>query len=487
MSLFLYKTDMFAIASFVIIVSTRLGSDFLFTISFSEKNRQPLYEQLYKRIKQNIVEGILPQGKKLPSKRKLAEHLQISKNTVENAYAQLIAEGYVETVEKKGYFVRQIDSIIKKSKSISDLLVEERDNNDTYIYDLKTNAVDLYNFPFATWAKLMREILRDENDSLLKPIHPQGDLSLRKEIARYLKEYKNMSVHPEQIILGAGSEYLFSLIIELLPNSVFAVENPCYHKIVRILQSRDIKFHPISMDAEGMRKDELEKTDSSIAFITPSRHFPLGTVMSINRRMQMLKWADTDNFFIIEDDYDSEYRYALKPIPTLHSLDNDDKVIYLNTFTRTLAPSLRIGYMVLPPDLLETYRKKLTFYSCTVSEFEQRTLKKFLEKNYYERHLNRMRTIYKNRRDIFIRYLGSLANVLTIKGYEAGLHLLITSNKMSEIELIQKAKENGVKVYGLSEYYLDQTPETNTVIVGYGGLATADVSEVAELLIKSWQ
>jgi len=243
------------------------------------------------------------------------------------------------------------------------------------------------------------------------------------------------------------------------------------------------------MDDEGMNIEQLEKSSSDIALITPSHHFPLGTVMSINRRIQLLQWAGKrEGRYLIEDDYDSEHRFLLKPIPPLQSLDNADKVIYINTFARTLAPSLRIAYMVLPKKLLKRYLETLMFYSCTVSEFEQQTLKLFLRRGYYERHLNRMRTIYKNRRDSLIDGLSDLQKKYCIKGQEAGLHLLIqVQNGMCGRKLVEKALEKGVKVYALSDYYLEETEDRNIVVIGYGGFTTEILREVAHILVKAWE
>ncbi len=457
---------------------------------FAEDSK-PIYEQLYEYIKQEIRNQKLTAGEKLPSRRKLASHLQISANTVENAYAQLMAEGYIEAQAKKGYFVCRIESLsatadhqptaVKKSAKA------ETDQAE-YEYILQTNAVDTKSFPFSIWTQLMRESLRDEYDGLLNPLHPQGDQLLRQEIARYLRDFRAMNVDAEQIILGAGAEYLLGLICELLPGYCFALEDPCYNKQRRILDSRGVAYLSVPMDAQGMRCDLLWQSRARVAIATPSRHFPLTTVMRIERRMELLKWACQDSgHYVVEDDFDSEYRYQLKQIPSLHSLDSSARVIYLNTFARTLAPSLRIGYMALPYPLLERYREKLIFYSCTVSEFEQSTLRRFIGRGYYERHLNRMRQIYKSRRDVFINALAPLKDELNIIGAEGGLHLLLQHQRLSEKELISKAASVGVKVFGLSAYYHSQPPETHTVIAGYGGHAEEPLKRAAALLVDAWQ
>ena len=460
----------------------------MLTPRLDEHRKEPLYEQLYLYIRESIESGALKEGEKLPSKRKLATHLQISQSTVENAYAQLIAEGYIDSVEKKGYFLRGVEPTTLSPPAPPPCTETDRVQSEALPYDLRTNAVDTKNFPYSVWSRLMRECMRQDPVSLLRPVHPQGDFALRREITNYLYAFRGMRVSPDQIILGAGTEYLLGLITELLPHAVFAFENPGYHKIAKLLHSRRIEAHPIAMDKEGMRVDELEHAPAAVALITPSHHFPLGTVMSYGRRQQLLGWAaQADDRYLIEDDYDSEFRFLLKPIPALYTLDHGNKVIYLNTFAKTLAPSFRIAYMILPDDLLARYKESLGFYSCTVSEFEQHTLKAFLQGGYYERHLNRMRTIYKGRRDAFIKGLSPLRDILTIRGQSAGLHLLLRVESLTEAALVERGRVEGVGVYPLSGYYLSGVPETHTVVVGYAGLDAERLKEAAALLTRAWR
>ena len=457
----------------------------MFTLTFEAKSGKPLYQQLYIYIRNLITDGNLKTGDKLPSKRKLAAHLQVSNSTVENAYAQLVAEGYITAKEKYGYYVRFLDVVAAKQYKIKATIKNEL-QKETGLLDLKTNAVDTERFPFSVWTKLLRESLSEDKYSLLQPSHPQGDQNLRLEITRYLKNFRSMDVDAEQIVLGAGMEYLLGLVTELLPEQSFVLENPCYQKLPKILKSKKVPFYPASLDDEGVSVDALYKANASIAFITPSRHFPLGTVTSASRRMQLLKWAGEDEKrYIIEDDYDSEYRYQLKPIPPLHSLDKKGKVIYINTFARTLAPSLRIGYMVLPEKLLKRYQKTLMLYSSTVSRFDQATLQRFLQNDHYERHLNRMRLVYRSRRDILLSGLADVRKDFSIKASEAGLHLIVTSKKgISEKSMIDEILAKGVKVYKLSDYYLGTTKETNSFVVGYGGVKNEELNRATELIVE---
>lgn len=458
----------------------------MFTATFCENKKKPLYEQLYEHIKKLMASGILKEGEKLPSKRKIAAHLQVSVNTVENAYAQLLAEGYIVSAAKKGYYARNGEGvdIPGKRAEVTVPVSILSSAADKCLYDMKTNAVDTDSFPFSVWTKLMRRSLRDEKGTLLAPCHPQGDMALRREISRYLGDFRGISVLPEQIVLGAGTEYLLGLITELLRGRGFAVENPCYSKQLRILRDKQIKCYNIPMDCDGISAEYLAKTGASAVIITPSRHFPLGTVMSANRRASLLRWvAEDEERYLIEDDFDSEFRYLLKQIPSIYSMDGKGKVIYMNTFARTLAPSLRIGYMVLPRELLLRYRERLGFYSCTVSTFEQSALRHFLADGYYERHLHRMKQVYKNRRDVFLRALAPRQAGLAVQGGAGGLHLLISScGRFTENQMVKRAWGAGVKVCGLSRYYVAEAPETHTVVVGYGGLCAASLEKAGALL-----
>jgi Transcriptional regulators containing a DNA-binding HTH domain and an aminotransferase domain (MocR family) and their eukaryotic orthologs len=462
----------------------------MITVTLDDSSGQPLYEQLYRHIRQGIEAGTFRAGDRLPSKRKIAEHLRVSLRTVENAYAQLAVEGYVEAIEKKAYYVRQVDWIAEETAQQSTGDIRSKNpEKPRYRFDLKTNRIHAEDFPFSIWTRLMRENLRNEISTLLEPTHPQGDWPLRQEIARYLQQFRGMSVDAEQIVLGAGTEYLLGLVAELLPGSVFALENPNYSKPAKVLRSRGIPFVSIAMNEEGLSMNGLAGSPASVVLCAPSHHFPLGTVMTISRRMQLLHWAsERQGRYLIEDDYDSEFRFSLKPVPALQGLDRSDKVIYLNTFTRTLAPSLRIAYLVLPRPLLEEYRSRLAFYASTVSQFEQGTLQKFIQGGFYERHLNRIRNIYRSRRDILLGELSALSDSISIAGQDAGLHLLVTAdNGLTDSDLVARAAEKGVRVYALSGYYIEAPPATSTVVIGYAGFDEEALRHAARLLVEAWQ
>lgn len=463
----------------------------MLTYHLSHKSDISLYEQLYRAIRKDIIEGVLVGGEKLPSKRSLAQHLKISQITVETAYGQLLAEGYIKSKARSGYYVQQIEVHNKKIDNIKHEIPKPKQKD--YLYAFHTNTVDTSCFPFATWAKLLRSELTDRASNLLKAGENKGVLQLRQEICRYLAEFRGISVLPQQIVVGAGSEYLLTLLIQLLGrNRTYALENPCYPKLNNIFKANGANVQPITLDKDGLEIDLLSKTDASVVYLTPSHQFPLGIVMPANRRIQMLNWTQqSDDRYIIEDDYDSEFRYTSKPIPAMKELDHDDRVIYLNTFAKSLAPSLRISYMVLPLRLLNEYEQKLGFYASTVPSFEQYTLARFLQTGSFERHVSRIKNLYKSRRDILISALSStkFAKDMKLFGAEAGLHFMLKlENGLTEQQMVKKASENGVHLHGLSDYLITDSAEIqkSTVVLGYAGLDKDTIYKAVSCLDNAW-
>lgn len=462
----------------------------MLTYILDPSSRVPLYEQLYRLIRRDITAGTLRGGERLPSKRQLAQHLEVSQITVETAYGQLLAEGYLHSAPRRGYFVQEnLTAPIHTAAEPVPAPLEAP--KASYRFDFKTNIVDTECFPFSTWAKLMRAVLTDYADRLLLAPAPQGAAELREAIRKYLLEFRGIEVTADQIIVGAGSEYLLHLLIQLLGRSrVYALENPGYQKLYQIFDANDAAVRPIALDGKGLRADLLG--DASAVYLTPSHHFPTGVVMPVSRRMELLHWAaQEDERYIIEDDYDSEFRFSSRPIPALKELDRLDRVIYLNTFAKSLAPSLRIGYMVLPRPLLARYRERFSRYSASVPSFEQHTLARFMESGAFERHISRSRNVYKGRLDALLEALreSPLADKFAIRGTEAGLHILLeVKNGMGEDELVRRAAGAGVKVYGLSEYYAPgaRIPSA-TVILGYAGIPSDQFREAVGLLCGAWQ
>ena len=463
----------------------------MLTYNFTNIGSDSLYEYLYKCIKNDILLGSIKAGEKLPSKRSFAKNLGISVITVENAYEQLIAEGYIYSIPKKGFYVTDFKQVIEiEKKTFVKEMVPLTGGENAYLADFTSNQTDSELFPFTIWTRTIREVLNENQMQLM--INPPcgGVFFLREAIAKHLKEFRGMAVLPEQIIVGAGTEYLYGLLIQLLGNEkIYAVENPGYRKIGKIYQSYKVRCKYIDMDEEGVEISKLEENQVDIAHISPSHHYPTGIVMPVSRRYELLGWASkSENRYIIEDDYDSELRLSGQPIPTLQSMDVSDKVIYMNTFTKTLASTVRISYMILPRELFQQYYKKLSFYSCTVSNFEQYTLAKFIEEGYFEKHINRLRNYYHNKRNTIVETIkkSRLNQYVSISGEEAGVHFLMKiETKKPQEQLMENAKAQGIKLSPLSAYYKENREEIqNTYVMNYSSIELEKIEKVVTRLVK---
>jgi len=473
------------------------------TIRLTEEKDKCLYQQIYEYIRDEIRTGKLLAGEKLPSTRSLAEYLQVARSTVDLSYSQLVAEGYVEARPCKGYFVSPVEELLELSVRKPEKtargadLTSHRENSRQVRYDFSPHAVSLRDFPLATWKKITRNILVDANSEMFALGDAQGDYRLRETISRYLHSSRGVNCRPEQIIVGAGTDYLFMLLEKILGRHVpVAMEEPTYQRAYRIFQSFAYEIITVPMDGSGMKVEELQKTHARLAYVMPSHQFPTGIVMPIGRRMELLKWAvEGEDSYLIEDDYDSEFRYRGKPIPSLQASDLNDRVIYMGTFSKSIAPAIRVGYMVLPERLLARYLENCGCYASTVSRIDQRILNEFICDGYFERYLNKMRKIYRERHDYLLGLLVPFEKNFKISGENAGLHLLLTSRQgITEEELLKAAMGEGIKLYGLSETCMNDKKEwgaghpfQNTVLLGYGAVEKQKLEEGIELLKKAWK
>ena len=507
------KTNIFKKVS----LKRRVG---MLTYSFADIGSDSLYEHLYKCIKNDIKKGVLGKNEKLPSKRSLAKNLGISVITVENAYAQLIAEGYIYSIAKKGYYVSDIkdtydwdsdyevkrqdrgmsDNMKNSARQIEIVKEKMRDRIDEefsvsydgsegkYIADFTKNKMVSDMFPFTIWTKLIREVLSEQQNALMTNPPSGGAMELRRAIAKHLKEFRGMIVAPKQIIIGAGTEYLYGLIIQLLGmDKKYGVEDPGYDKISKIFRCHGVKQDYIEMDEYGVIPSQVSEKKIDILHITPSHHFPTGIVMPISRRYELLGWANQDEKrYIIEDDYDSELRLNGQPIPALQSIDVSEKVIYINTFTKTLSSTVRISYMVLPEKLLEKFYRTLFFYSCTVSNFEQYTLAKFIDEGCFEKHINRMRKYYSEKKKKFLAAIkkSKLNKYVTVHEEDAGLQFLMEiKTKYTDEEFVKRANKLGIKMSPLSGFYhLEENKSERMFVMNYLGVEENNIEKVVEKL-----
>jgi len=443
----------------------------------------PLYEALYRCIRGDILSNKLRSGEKLPSKRALAAHLEISKITVETAYSQLAAEGYITAKEKVGYFVEQVETVPLPEHPLAEASAPKAQQD---LLDLTANAPA--RFPFSVWTRLQRQVLLDYGHQLLEPVPPQGCTDLQLAIANHLAGFRGMQVNPNNIIIGAGTDFLYNLLLQLLgQDQVYALEEPGYSKIRSIYAAAGAKTICATLDNQGVTPDSLQGAD--VLHFSPSHHFPSGIITPSRRRQALLQWASADKKWIIEDDYDSEFRFDAHPLQAMYSGDEQGRVIYMNSFSKSLTPSIRIGYMILPPALMTRFLQRLSFYSCTVSAFEQHTLAAFLREGHFEKHINRMRKFYRARRNRLLEILrcSRFADLLTIEEADAGLHFLINvDTSHTDGELIAFCAGLGLRVQPLSSYYHAGAPAEShrRLVINYSGLKDEDLTRLEKILGK---
>lgn len=444
------------------------------TYTLDRSGASPLYEQLYRALKADILSGALPGGSRLPSGRALAEHLGLSRVTVETAYAQLLAEGYLTSRPRAGYFVEQLTPQELPPR------VSEPEAQPPEPETAQSRSAQL--FPFSVWARLMRGVLLDRRQELLRPAPDAGLPALRQAVAAELYRQRGVHVSPEQVYIGAGAEYFYNLLIQFFGHGrVYALENPGHRKIARVYQANQVAVRPIGMDADGVIPELLEQSGAEVLHISPSHHYPTGTVTPITRRQALMRWLTAQpGRYLIEDDYDSEFRFSGLPIPTIQSMDRSGRVIYMNTFSRTISPSLRISYMILPRTLLPQWQAAMGFYSCTVPSFEQMTLTRFLAEGYFEKHLSRMKKHYRAvRAQLFsVLHTPQAVRQCAVHDTDAGLHLVLELKNAPEPEALRALlRQSGLPDALLSDFFLDApSPQAQkSIVLGYADAEPAQL------------
>ena len=456
---------------------------------------KPLYVQLYEYIREEIRSGRLEGGSRLPSSRTFSAYLSVSRSTIEMAYAQLDDEGYIRSRERSGYEVLPTEIRTEPAVQIRSAAPETADST-VYKYDLRTSGVDASKFPFTIWARLMRRMLLDHGGELLQSGPSQGILPLREAICEYLYQYRRVQAVPDQIVVGAGTETLLALLVQLLGmQTEYAVECPGFPRVEQILRNFGIDALQIPVDGRGLVVSELKKSAAQVVHVTPAHQFPTGAILSAGRRQELLKWAcAAPERYVIEDDYDSEFRFSGSPVPSLQGMGGEDKVIYFYTFAQSLAPSLRIAYMVLPLPLVDRFRDMFHGYACTVPSFEQFTLAEFLKQGYYERHLNRMRKVYRGRQQ-------ALAAALRVPGIRLGnlngglyliLHVdpqVLCGADLTEEELWQRCIRQGIRITGMARYggRTGADGQEPCFLVGFGAYDAETLSCIGRELIRAFK
>ncbi len=489
------------------------------TFRLNPADKTPLYEQLYAAIAAQIRDGSLAPNTKLPGKRSLANELSVSVNTVDTAYQILAAEGYLEARPRSGFFTQSYREALPFGTAVTHTppcatprgqsaphgqcetpaqspSVQHAAPAQTGApprFDLSGTGIDPTLFPFRTWGRIQKELLYAAPELLLRGA-AQGDENLREALAEYLGAFRGVRCHAGQIVVGAGVEYLLSLLAPLLPPHG-GVENPGYPRARAVFENSGLTCSHLPLDEKGLSLGALRASGANFCYITPSHQYPTGVTMPVGRRAELLHWAGEGDAphsrYIIEDDYDSEFRFDVRPLPSLQGMAGAaGTVIYLATFSKSLAPSIRIAAMVLPEPLLDAWQARYGRYASTVSRFEQQTLCRFLEGGYFTRHLARTRGIYKARRGALVRALEEAFGKenIRLQGLHTGLHLLLQiKNAPPDTELAARCAAVGVRVSPLSEHYLTarSTCPPSTLLLGYGALQEADAPAVCALMAKA--
>ncbi len=448
-----------------------------------------LYEKLTDCIRRDIRAGRLPAGAKLPSKRRAAADLGVSIITVQGAYEQLLAEGYITSREREGYFVAQIEHgpADPDPPSLDADEPEPDSPPDPSAIDLVQSALSPDLFPLSVWTRLSHRIYSEEGANLLRRVPYNGLYPLRRAIADILYESRGIRTSPDCIVVSAGNEQLYASLLSYFGRDAhFGVEDPGHRLIARLYTENQTTVHYLPLDEHGVVAGSLEETPVRILHISPAHHFPTGVVTSVGRRQELLRWVERRaDRYIIEDDYDSEFRMAGRPIPSLQQMDTTGRVIYINTFSKTIAPALRIAYAVLPPALAADYRARFGFLSCPVTAAEQLILAAFIREGYFERHINRMRTRYRALRDRLLRAIAASprAHRYTVSQADGGLHFLLhIQTTLTDPALRAAAADAGIRVLCLSDYAHTPGRQTHTLVISYAALPDDRVESFVEAL-----
>lgn len=448
---------------------------------------QPLYSQLYQWIKREIEEGRLLSGTKMPSIRQLTNHLKVSRNTVEAAYQQLQAEGYLESRPKIGIWVGEIEKPFLHPISVEQSLAQQWKPSREVLVDFEYGNVDFEKFPLKRWKKCLADAIdQQQSNWLFEYGEKQGELTLRREISTYLLQFRGVRAKPEQILVTAGTQVSMALLCRLLAlrGETVAMEEPGYSGIRSVLMDQGCQIEPVPLERDGLSVEHLEQNRAKAVYVTPSHQFPFGMVLSIGKRMRLLKWAYQTGSYIIEDDYDSEFRYRGQPIPSLKSMDDEERVIYLGTLSKSFLPSARTSYIVLPPSFMAEYARRLADYNQSVSPIIQRAIALFIQSGEFERHIRRMRKNYQRKHQVLLKsivqYMGNRVNIV---GEKSGLHILLKLKGITASQMIERGLEKRVKVYSPARFWLHPTSETASyIMLGFGGLSVEEIENGVRLL-----
>lgn len=451
----------------------------------------PLNRQVYQQIRKKILNGELQSGEKLSSTRELSSELQVSRNVILEAYDQLLAEGFLVSQRGSGTFIAKGTFLKQHAKPSTFHVLDklEGKNNADNIINFRSGIPALDLFPRKTWLKMSQNVWNDAASSNFGYDIPEGRLELRQALSRYLLKTRGVDCHPEQIVITSGATQALTIVARLLlsPNDLAFIEDPITNDIQTIFKAAGSSLYPIPVDEYGMKTSLLpEGKNPKFIFVTPSHQFPLGGTLPIQRRIQLVNYARKNNCYLIEDDYDSEFRYEGPPVSSLQGLD-PERVLYVGSFSKILSPALRIGYLILPIHLIEKCRRLKWFSDLHTPSLDQLILARFITEGYLERHITKMKKFYKNQRDYLIHCLNTtFSNKINILGYSTGLHLIaeLEDIHFSE-ELLEKVEHFGVKVYPVEDHSIEKGNYPNRIILGYGHLSKEDIQEGVSKLYQA--
>lgn len=432
-------------------------------LNLNKTSHETLYEQVYRKIKENILDGHLTSHEKLPSKRQLKVDLQVSMTTIENAYTQLLDEDLIYSVEKSGYYVSPLDILQVDNKKSPQII--QPDQN---FYQLPLGAIDTSIVQNDIIKQISKDIFTD--GSLLNQGLPSGEVELKDAILDYLHVNRGVSCSRDQIFIGPSTEYLLDQILYLLKKPSITIEDPGYPMIKNVLKRLNLSFDIADVEDDGIDVSKVQNLNNGLVHVTPSHQFPSGAVLSLNKRIQLLNFATAEGAYIIEDDYDSEFRYRGKPLPSLQGMDQSDRTIYMNTFSKSIYPSLRLAVMVLPKTIAEEYYH--LSLSCNVPRQMQHIVSRFIKEGYINRHVNRMKKIYGQKMDNVTRWLQNNYPAANIHGAHTGMHFML---RIPQIDITKQAGHHQLLSAG---QYAVQSKFNDSIIVGIGERPSTEIIEI---------
>lgn len=465
-----------------------------------ENRSEAIYIQLYRQLRDKMIHGDLRPGEKMPSTRRLSQDLSVSRNTVDLAYHQLASEGYIESRPRKGYFVETLDfspiTKVKRTKTSLEMNIDQERDRGRPIegqikYDFKYGMLSPEQLPTKQWQRLSNKCMKESRNNMAFYGPMFGERDLRIEIQKYLKTYRGVECGVDQIFIGSGVHYCLSMLCQCLRPEVenIAMEDPGYHVTRSVLKNHGFRVSPIGLDQNGIDVKALSKTGAQAVYVTPSHQYPLGIIMPVSRRLELIDWAHKNKALIIEDDYSCHLRYNAKPVQSLQSISSKD-VVYIGSFSKFLFPTLRVAYMVLPQDRVKSFQEQFEGYPSSVSYPVQKTLSLFMKEGHWESYLRKNRKIQKKKHDLLVEALkDSFSDTINIYGMNAGLHLMIELKKpLSEAELIEKAQKSGVGVYPTKKFWNRPDQRAySSVILGFGGIEEDDIVPAVKALYSAWE